>query len=170
MLFVLYFLSIKKNIKVSFIQTWVVYPLIDVVTIFPTGSSWWTSSFLLVNLNLGVGLLNFPRVIHETGGITVSIILLLVSLNVRRSFEISPKMCVFVHVCVIQTTSRSDSLISLPLLSSQSGRLWLLQPLFVCLCECLSRFYDLCFCYFGSKFDETWLDCQNLGPIMIVHV
>ena len=46
-------------------------------------------------------------------------------------------------------------------LSSQSGRLWLLPTLSVC----LSHFYGLCLGYYGLDFNQTWWECWNWGPI-----
>ena len=52
-------------------------------------------------------------------------------------------------------------------LSSQSGRLWLIQSLSVCLFVSLPRFRfnGLYLCYDDSDFDETSWKCWNLGLI-----
>ena len=57
-------------------------------------------------------------------------------------------------------------------LSSQSGRLWLLSTLSVCLSVrvCLSRFYGLYLSYYGLDFDQTWWEYWNLGPIDCVEI
>ncbi|XP_060563869.1 sodium-coupled neutral amino acid transporter 7-like [Ruditapes philippinarum] len=39
-----------------------------------TGSSWYSSVFLVVNAALGAGLLNFPEAYHEAGGVIVAIV------------------------------------------------------------------------------------------------
>ncbi len=52
------------------------------------GSSWITLAFILANIILGVGLLNFPQAYHDAGGIATCIIIQGVSTIISLSAHI----------------------------------------------------------------------------------
>ena len=88
----------------------------------------------------------------------------------RRQLEREECVCVLEIVYAVKDCDPCDRAI----LSSQSGRLWLLPTVSVCLSVRLSvnlsRFYGLYFGCYGLDFDQTWWECWNLGPIDCIKI